>query len=83
MLGGNWLRENSFMGKDEWQSMETAPKDGRQIQLRIRHYNWRYEQEDRWQEDVIGEWINHNGGGWMWKGIMGEPVAWRDAFNRS
>jgi hypothetical protein len=66
-----------------WQSMETAPKDGRQIRLRVRHYNWRYEHEDRWQEDVIGEWISGFGkgedrSGWMWHGIMGEPIAWAE-----
>ncbi len=68
----------------DWQPMETAPKDGRKVMLRIRHYNWRYEHEDRWQEDVIAEWIagfgkGENRSGWTWHGIMGEPVAWKEA----
>jgi hypothetical protein len=63
----------------DWQSMATAPKDGTRIWLRVRHFNWRYAGEhdrEKWEQDVSAMWIEHNGGGWTWNGIMGEPIAW-------
>lgn len=64
---------------NDWAPMDTAPRDGRKVLLRIRHYNWRYEHGVCWQQDVVAEWIDRNGGGWTWHGIMGEPIGWKDA----
>jgi hypothetical protein len=65
----------------EWRAMDSAPKDGTKIQLIIRHENYRYartdEDRDRWEQEVEAHWIGHNGGGWTYHGMMGQPTQWR------
>ena len=64
-----------------WERTDTAPKDGTEIELLIRHHNYTYccKQADRskWQGVVRGKWIDHNGGGWTWMGMCGHVMAWR------
>ena len=64
-----------------WQPIEDAPRDGTEITLMIRHPNWlmahAHDKQDQWQQEVIGKWIDHNGGGWTWKGMAGKPVYFR------
>jgi hypothetical protein len=59
--------------------MEQAPKDGTEIRLLIRHRCWvlahAYGNQNEWEQEVTGKWINHNGGGWTWHGMAGEPVG--------
>lgn len=72
--------EFSYDLLDGWQGMHSAPKDGSEIELLMRHPNWTYaKQEERsdWQGPVRGHWIDFNGGGWCWSGIAGYPIAWR------
>lgn len=60
--------------------MDEAPKDGTEILIHFRHQNWQYaktaEEKARWEENCIAKWIDHNGGGWTWHGIAGQPVEW-------
>lgn len=61
-------------------AMETAPKDGTEVSLLVRHANYQYaqpEDRDKWQEWVTAKWIDFNDGGWTWRGLMGTPIAWR------
>ena len=63
-----------------WEGMHTAPKDGRDVELLVRHRDWLYasaDQKDRWQGPCRGQWLPFNGGGWCWQGHMGEAIAWR------
>ena len=65
----------------DWQPMASAPKDGREVELLVRHVNWRWAvskaDRERWEQTVSAHWIDHNGGGWTWHGMMGRPVYWR------
>jgi hypothetical protein len=70
--------------KDEWFPIDSAPKDGTEIQLLIRH-EW-YEiafDKAQWQQEVKARWIEHNGGGWTWDGMLGQPIQWRRCANGS
>lgn len=63
-----------------WQPMTTAPKDGSEVELLLRHKNWQYaqgEEKRQWQGPYRAKWINFNGGGWTWHGMAGNPIAWR------
>ena len=62
---------------DGFLSMESAPHDGTDILLLIRHKNYELSPSPKWEELVVGRWINHNGGGWTYHGLYGRPVAWR------
>jgi hypothetical protein len=59
--------------------MEQAPKDGTEIRLLIRHPNWvlahAHGNQNDWEQEATGKWIDHNGGGWAWYGMAGEPVG--------
>lgn len=60
-------------------SMETAPKDGTSILIRFEHPNYavaRDDDKDRWAEICIAYWLDHNGGGWTWHGIVGTATCW-------
>lgn len=68
----------------KYQAMAYAPTDGAAIELLIRHDSWWAakkcgEGEDlaRWECPCIGHWVDFNGGGWSWTGLMGVPVGWR------
>ena len=64
---------------DEWQPIETAPKDGRFVVLWMVHANAAYSKdpvEEGWACPVIAKWIDDNGGGWTWHGLCGVPKAW-------
>jgi len=64
-----------------WYPMEIPPpKDGRDVWLRVRHFNYEFagaHDRERWEQEVVAHWIDHNGGGWTWNGMMGTPVAWQ------
>ncbi len=62
-----------------WQPIETAPRDGRPVSLRIEHRWARYSADpvaDGWVVEVVGRWIDHNRGGWTWHGLSGRPTHW-------
>ena len=69
----------------DWRPMVSAPLDGTEIELLMRHFtywtalkvNGKEEAEKLWQAVVRGRWIDHNGGGWTWHGMAGSPVGWR------
>lgn len=63
----------------KWFPIETAPKDGTDVMLLIRHKNYELHPSPKWEEAVIGYWTDHNGGGWVWHGLYGTPVLWRPA----
>ena len=64
-----------------WRLMEDAPKDGSHVLLLIYHANRRfaetYAEQERWTDEVEAHWIDHNGGGWTWNGMMGQPIGWK------
>jgi hypothetical protein len=63
-----------------WLAMPGAPKDGTLILLLLRHVNWHYaapHEKATWEEAVRASWTNFNDGGWTWRGMCGEPIAWR------
>jgi len=71
--------ERNAMGQADWRSIETALHDGTEIMLHILHPNLQFDQENpgRWEQDCVGHWIDHNGGGWTWKGMFGHASCWR------
>ncbi len=65
-----------------WQTIDTAPKDGREIWLRVEHLNFRFAGKDKserklWQQTVKAHWIDHNSGGFTWYGLCGSPTHWQ------
>lgn len=63
-----------------WQPMLTAPLDGTEVELTIRHNNWIYasgKDRGQWEQIVRAKWIDFNDGGWTWHGMAGMPVGWR------
>lgn len=64
----------------EWRPIVdvTPYKDGRSLLLRMRHFNYQLaksaEEKSHWEEIVVAKWIDHNGGGWTWHGICGQPI---------
>ena len=62
-----------------WLPIETAPKDGTDVYLLIRHPNWELagaHDRDKWEQAVTGHWID-NRCGWTWDGIYGVAVGWQ------
>lgn len=60
--------------------MGRAPKDGTEIEILFRHANFFYaapEDRHQWQQWCRAYWTDFNGGGWVWRGICGEPLCWR------
>ena len=60
--------------------MSTAPRDGTEINVLVRHQNWDFEKpgnRDQWEQMVVAKWIDHNGGGWTWNGLCGALIGWR------
>lgn len=70
----------ALRGMGDWQGMESAPRDGTEVDLLIVHRNALYTL-DAWGEGyaaaIPGKWIDHNGGGWTWSGLAGVIMAWR------
>jgi hypothetical protein len=68
----------------DFMSMDSAPKDGTEIEILFRHVNWKYASErdrDDWQQICRAHWTDFNGGGWVWHGIYGMPMGWRKLAN--
>lgn len=73
-----WNTRPSHSG---WQPMLTAPYDGTEIELLIRHRTWyqvKEDERDQWQAAVKAKFIMHNGGGWTWAGMTGNILGWRN-----
>lgn len=55
---------------------------GRQVLLLIHHANRKYTstyaEQECWTDEVLAHWIDHNGGGWTYHGMCGEPQCWRE-----
>ncbi|RUW69835.1 DUF551 domain-containing protein [Mesorhizobium sp. M2A.F.Ca.ET.067.02.1.1] len=63
----------------EWQPIDTAPKDGTKVLLWMVHRNAAYSPDpigEGWAAPVTAKWIDHNGGGWTWHGMLGRPTHW-------
>ena len=60
----------------DWLPMETAPKDGTDVMLRIAHPNKKHDSahSDRWVHDIRAKW---GSGGRAWGGIYGRPEGRR------
>jgi hypothetical protein len=66
---------------DGWQDISTAPKDGTEILAWCVHPNAEYAgtiaEKSEWQCPVVTRWIDHNGGGWTWHGMLGRFTHWQ------
>jgi len=72
--------EFSYDLLEGWLPMTSAPRDGTEIELLLRHTSWHYAKgadRDQWQQAVRARWIDFNGGGWTWRGVCGRELAWR------
>lgn len=68
------------LAEDGWQPIDTVPKDGTEIQIRIVHMLAAYSddpKEDGYIATARAHWIDHNGGGLTWHGLAGAPCQWR------
>jgi len=64
-----------------WHCMTDAPRDGTEVELLVRHTNFRFcksdEERSMWEQAARAKWIDFNGGGWTWSGLAGSAVGWR------
>ena len=64
-----------------WHCMTDAPRDGTEVELLVRHTNFRLcksdEERSMWEQALPAKWIDFNGGGWTWRGLAGSAVGWR------
>lgn len=70
------------LAADGWRDLESAPKDGTEVELRVVHVNAAYEDEETaeregWIAACRGHWTDCNGGGWTWKHLCGSICQWR------
>jgi len=68
------------LAADGWRSIETAPHDGTEIQIRLVHMLAAFSddpKEDGYIATARARWIDHNGGGFTWHGLAGIPAQWR------
>lgn len=71
----------------DWRDLDSAPKDGTEIELRVVHINAAYVADqaeavrEGWIACVKGHWIDHNGGGWTWHGLCGRICQWRPIYS--
>jgi len=67
-----------------WHPIETAPRDGTEIELRVVHINAAYGDDpegEGWIAACRGHWEDFNGGGWTWRYLCGSPCQWRPITN--
>lgn len=65
---------------DGWRSLDTAPHDGTEVQIRVVHYlapSYDNPVEEGYIATARAHWIDHNGGGFTWHGLAGTPAQWR------
>lgn len=65
-----------------WRDLDSAPKDGTELELRVVHVNAAYDDAAKaeasgWIASCPGMWTDHNGGGWTWKYLCGSICQWR------
>lgn len=63
-----------------WEPIDTAPKDGSLVDLRIVHINAAYTdraKEQGWIATCPGQWTETPKPGWTWQGLGGRVVQWR------
>jgi hypothetical protein len=63
-----------------WRPMREAPRDGTEIECLVYHRNRRYakkSEKHEWTDIVKAHWTDHNSGGWVWRGMMGQFRGWR------
>lgn len=69
-----------------WNGMADAPKDGTEVELLLRHPNYRHcktdEEQAQWEQVVRAKWIDFNGGGWTWNGMYGSQCGWRPLIGK-
>lgn len=76
-------QEAEMKGLDDgtWHCMTDAPRDGTEVELLVRHTNYRYSktaaERARWEQVVRAKWIDFNGGGWTYRGMCGSACGWR------
>lgn len=64
----------------KWKPIETAPHDGTEIPIRLVHMLAAYSDDphdDGYIATAAAHWIDHNGGGFTWHGLAGQPCQWR------
>lgn len=65
-----------------WRDLDSAPKDGTEVELRVVHVNAAYDEpaeaeKNGWIAACRGHWTDFNGGGWTWKYLCGSVCQWR------
>lgn len=65
-----------------WRPMSDAPRDGTVVKLLLRHPNYKYatgEERYHWESVARANWTDFQDGGWVWRGMYGQPIGWRPA----